>query len=202
MPDHSIWTRDHNNSPITLPQSLLLLVILIGIGAIVGTLGSYTIPLGYGVTIGPWFGVTIQNIGGIWFGAWGVIAGAVFPLISNSLAGAPIWISLAYIPANALQAFVPAWAFRRTKADSSLRSRRDWLVFLVSTLVANLIGSIWAVLVVLNPAGMLVGRPVILYLLGWFLGNEIATLVGDIVILKLLSELIVQRRYFIRGWFR
>lgn len=178
---------------------IVITALLIGIGAVVGAFGSFTLPLGFGVNFF-WPAIAVQNIGGIWYGAWGIIAAALFPIISNGIAGTPVYVSLAYIPGNAFQSFAPAWAFRRFKADPRLKSARDWLVFLISITIGNIFGALWGPLVVLKGFGLLTAESVPLFIWGWFAGNEIAGIIFGVILLKALSGVVINTTSFVKKW--
>ncbi len=178
---------------------IVITALLIGIGAVVGAFGGFTLPLGFGVNFF-WPGIAVQNVGGIWFGLWGVIAAALFPIISNGITGTPIYVSLAYIPANAIQSLLPAWAFRQFKADPRLRSGRDYGIFLAAITISNILGALWSTLVVLRGFGLLTTESVPLFIWGWFGGNEIAGIIFGIILLKALSPVVIRSRAFVKRW--
>jgi hypothetical protein len=136
----------------------------------------------------------------IWFGAWGVLAGAIFPFFSNAVAGTPFYVSIAYIPANAVQAFLPAWAFRRFKADPRLRSGRDYLILLAAMVISSAFGALWSPLVVLRGFGLLTAESVPLFVWGWFGGNVVAGIVFNFILLKALSSVVIRTPAFVKRW--
>ena len=141
----SIWEVEPGEVRKPGTVHIAIMALLIGVGAVAGTFGSLSVPLGYGVT-GFWPGVAVQAVGSIWFGMWGVLAGFLFPFISNSLAGAPLYVSFAYLPSNLLQGIIPAWAFKFFKADPRLTSGKDYAIFIVfGVILNNILGAAWAV---------------------------------------------------------
>ena len=141
MEEEKIWEVEEGEKRSVGVIHIVITALLIGIGAVVGAFGSFTLPLGFGVNFF-WPAIAVQNVGSVWFGAWGVIAAALFPIISNGIAGTPVYVSLAYIPANAVQALLPALAFRLFKADPRLRKGRDYLIFLVAITLGNISGAL------------------------------------------------------------
>lgn len=178
-------------------QHLVMTALFTGIGIVVGTFGSLAIPIGYITAF--WPGQAIQTVGGIWFGAWGGIAGAAFPLISNSIAGsAPLIVSLAYVPGNLAQSVVGGIAFRLFKADPRLRSGKDWTVFTVfGIIVSNLIGALWGSAVLLMFDLITPGAFLVTFI-GWFLGNSIASWVLGVVMLKFISPIVLRSKSFVK----
>src|SRR4030042_7097250 len=116
MTAEQIWTVQPGERRSFGVIHIVITALLIGIGFVVGAFGSISFPLGFGVNFF-WTGIAVQQVGSIWFGLWGVIAGFIFPFFSNGIAGTPFYVSLAYIPANLVQGLLPAWAFRFFKAD-------------------------------------------------------------------------------------
>lgn len=178
---------------------IVITALLIGIGFVVGAFGSISFPLGFGVNFF-WTGIAIQQVGPIWFGIWGVIAGTIFPFFSNAIAGTPFYVSAAYIPANLLQALLPALAFRYLKADPRLRSGRDFAILYGAMIVSSALGGLWSVLVVLRSFGLLTTNSVPLFLWGWFGGNVLAGLVFNTILLKALSGVVIRSPAFVKRW--
>ena len=192
---------------------IVITALLIGIGAVVGAFGGFTLPLGFGVNFF-WPGIAVQNVGGIWFGLSGPQprpptccsaaigdARVLRPTANSpSITGTPIYVSLAYIPANAIQSLLPAWAFRQFKADPRLRSGRDYGIFLAAITISNILGALWSTLVVLRGFGLLTTESVPLFIWGWFGGNEIAGIIFGIILLKALSPVVIRSRAFVKRW--
>lgn len=200
MTAEQIWTIQEGEKRSIGVIHIVITALLIGIGFVVGAFGSISFPLGFGVNFF-WTGIAVQQVGAIWFGAWGVIAGAIFPFFSNAIAGTPFYVSLAYIPANAVQAFLPAWAFRRFKLDPRMKSSRDYLILLAAMVVSSAFGALWSPLVVLQGFGLLTAESVPLFVWGWFGGNMVAGIVFNFILLKALSSVVIRTPAFVKGWF-
>lgn len=199
MTAEQIWTVEEGERRSVGVIHIVILALLIGIGFVVGAFGSISFPLGFGVNFF-WTGIAVQNVGSIWFGAWGVLAAAIFPFFSNAVAGTPFYVSAAYIPANAVQAFLPAWAFRYFKADPRLKSSRDYIILLVAMLVSNAFGALYSPLVVLKGFGLLTADSVPLFIWGWFGGNMVAGIVFNFILLKALSGVVIRTPAFVKKW--
>ena len=178
---------------------LVITALLILIGFVVGAFGSISFPLSSGVNFF-WTGIVVQQVGASWFGAWGVIAGAIFPFFSNAIAGTPFYVSLAYLPANAIQAFLPAWVFRHFKLDPRLKSGKDGLYLFLAMVFSSIIGSLWSVLVVLKSYDLLPPGSVPLFIWGWFGGNVVAGVVFNFILLKALSAIVIRTTVFVKRW--
>jgi len=199
MTPEQIWTVQPGERRAVGVIHIVILALLIGIGFVVGAFGSISFPLGFGVNFF-WTGIAVQQVGAIWFGGWGVLAGAIFPFFSNAVAGTPFYVSLAYVPANAVQAFLPAWAFRYFKADPRLRSGRDYLILFLAMLISNAFGALWSPLVVLRGFGLLTTESVPLFIWGWFGGNMVAGIVFNFILLKALSGVVIRTPAFVKRW--
>ena len=200
MEEEKIWELEAGERRPVGVIHIVITALLIGIGAVVGAFGSFTLPLGFGVNFF-WPAIAVQNVGSIWFGAWGVIAASLFPIISNGIAGTPVYVSLAYIPANAVQAFLPALAFRVFKADPRLRKGRDYLIFLIAITLGNIFGALYSPLVVLKGFGLLTAESVPVFIWGWFAGNEIAGIIFGLILMRALSGVVMRSKAFVKKWF-
>jgi hypothetical protein len=194
-----IWTVEEGERRSVGVIHIVILALLIGIGFVVGAFGSISFPLGFGVNFF-WTGIAVQQVGSVWFGGWGVLAGAIFPFFSNAIAGTPFYVSLAYIPANAVQAFLPAWVFRRFKLDPRLRSGRDYGYLFLVMIVSSAFGALWSPLVVLRGFGLLTTDSVPLFIWGWFGGNVVAGIVFNFILLKALSPVVIRTTAFVKKW--
>ncbi len=194
-----IWAVEKGEKRSVGVIHIVILALLIGIGFVVGAFGSISFPLGFGVNFF-WTGIVAQQVGSIWFGAWGVLAAAIFPFFSNAIAGTPFYISLAYIPANAIQAFLPAWVFRKFKLDPRLKSSKDYLYFLAAMIVSSALGALYSVLVVLKGFGLLTADSTPLFIWGWFGGNLVAGVVFNFILMKALSGVVIRSTAFVKRW--
>lgn len=199
LADEQIWAVKEGERRKVGLIHIVVLALLLGIGFVVGAFGSISFPLGFGVNFF-WTGIAVQQVGSIWFGAWGVLAGTIFPFFSNGIAGTPLYVSAAYIPANAVQAFLPAWAFRKFNADPRLTSVRDYGILLTSMLFSSAFGALYSPLVVLRSFDLLTTDTLQLFIWGWFGGNVIAGLVLNFVLLKTLSPVVIRTAAFVKRW--
>jgi hypothetical protein len=194
-----IWTVQPGEKRSVGVIHIVTMALLIGIGFVVGAFGSISFPLGFGVNFF-WTGIAVQQVGSIWFGMWGVLAGAIFPFFSNGIAGTPLYVSLAYVPANFVQGFLPAWAFRYFKADPRLKKGRDYLILFLAMLVSSAFGALWSTLVVLQGFGLLNTDSLPLFIWGWFGGNMVAGIVFNFILLKALSGVVIRTSAFVKRW--
>lgn len=189
---HDVWQPEDPARMAVLPQSLLVCLFLTGAGFVVAVLGSFSVPLGLGIS-SVWPAMTIQCLGGIWFGGWGVIAGTVFPIFSNMMiVGSPV----EFTPSNFLQSFIPAWYFRRFRRDPCLRSWGDLHGFvLVGAILPPLCGALlgnW----ILYAEGRETWEGLWWGVIRWVPGNLGPCLTFGIPLLKVLSPIITKSNFF------
>jgi len=194
----SVWDIEEGEVRKPGIVHVVILALFTGIGIVVGTFGSLAIPIGFVSAF--WPGQAVQSIGAIWFGWWGGIAAALFPLISNSLSGsAPLPVSVMYLPGNLLQGMIAAWAFRYFKTDPSLQTQKDWIIWIVfGALLPNFVGAAWGS-TVLVAFGLVTQAAQFVTFLGWFIGNTIPTIILGSLVLKFVSPLVVKTKAFCKG---
>lgn len=165
-------------------------------------LGAYAhrfawLPLAVGPVSGFGAAQALQVAGSVWFGLWGVLAGAIAPLISNQLSGARSWPSgLAVALACLIQGATACWSFRRTKADPRLRTGRDWLIWaFLGVLLSNALGAL-AYAQGLRLAGDLPATAWGGAFVDWFASNSLSTWLLGTFLLKFLSPLLVRTKAF------
>ncbi len=199
MPSHSVWDMEAGEVRKPGIVHVVMLALFTGIGIVVGTFGSLAVPIGFVSAF--WPGQAVQAIGAIWFGWWGGIAAALFPLLSNSLSGsAPLPVSIAYIPGNLLQGMIPAFGFRYFKADPKLVTGRDWTIWvLLGAILPNAVGALWGT-TVLRTFGLITDAAYVTTVLGWFVGNTIPTLILGSIVLKFVSPLVERSKAFCKGY--
>lgn len=197
--EKDIWKEQETSGKRPWYLYVLILITLLILGFIVGAFGTISFPLEYGVNYF-WTGIVIQQVGSVWFGAWGVIAGMIFPIFSNAVTATPFIVSLAYIPANFIQSFLPAYVFRKYKLDPDLRSALDYVYLFLAMLVSNLLGALWSVLVVLNGFDLLREGSSLNYLWGWFGGNLVAGIIFNFVFLKIMVRNESLVKLFMKKW--
>jgi len=206
--DADIWSEPKKDELRPIGFFAAVSMILIVIGIIAGAFGSIsfsvdrvdsTIQFGSGVNYF-WPGIIVQQVGSVWFGAWGILAGVIFPFFSNAIAFTPISLSVAYLPANFIQSFLPAYFFRKFGLNPGLKTGSDYFSLLLSMFIGNLFGAIWSIgmlifvfkTVPLTSAGK--------YFFGWYGGNMVAGMVFNFILLKALTPVILKANALVRKW--
>jgi len=178
------------------------MVFLVFLGAVVGPLGTFAVPQGLGIS-SLWPAMTIQALGGIWFGGWGMLAGTVFPVFSNWMIGGTIANLLGFIPANLMQGWLAAWYFRRYRIDPCLRQARDYWAFVgVACVSANLGGALLGT-AALGMAGEIQSLSQWANLVfSWVMGNSVCCLVLGLPLMWVLSPVVVKSSLFCKTMWR
>ena len=138
----------------------------------------------------------------LWFGAWGAIAAYAGCILGAGLGTMPLSVNLYWSLADLWQVLIPLIAFKLFHADVSLKSKRDFLIFLVfGCLLNSLVGSIWGS-TMLSVGGVSGWSDTPNTLVTWFTGNLIVTLVITSLLLRYVTRYIVKWNLEVKGyWF-
>lgn len=184
-----------------MKQGLLILLCLTVVGLVLSYLSEQILPLGFGVTV-LWLGILVIANGSLWFGAWGVAAGVLFPFLASQLNGLTLDDSVTAIVPNLLDGLIPALAFRRLGADPALQDRRSLTLYLIWTVVvpSALSGALaaWSWL----RLGKVDGATFRLLALDWSLSNMAVLIVLGIPAAALLTPVFRDRGWLVEGWWR
>jgi len=110
-------------------KRLLLFFFLLLFGTIIATLGSISLPVGDKIS-NFWPAIIIQALGGLWFGWIGVLAGILFPILSNVFIGGTHVQIFGFIPSNLIQSGLPLLFYRILRRRPQISSLRDFWFFL------------------------------------------------------------------------
>ncbi|QQK06957.1 hypothetical protein [Miniphocaeibacter halophilus] len=195
----SVWDKEVGEIRKPGLSHVVMTALFSGVGIVVGTIGSLAVPVGFVSAF--WPGQAIQSVGSIWYGAWGGIAGVLFPIISNVIgAGVAIPVSLAYIPGNFLQSMIAGIAFRTLKRDPRLKSFKDWIVYIIfGILISNAVGAFWGTWTQ-RLFGLLTPDSHFVTFMGWWIGNSVGSGILGIVMLKFISPIVIKSKTFCKGY--
>ena len=137
----------------------------------------------------------------LWFGAWGVIAAYAGCYIgAGILGGMPHSVNLYWSVSDIWQVLIPLVAFRGLKADVSLRTKRDFLIFLVfGWALNNVIGASWGA-TTLAIGGLSAWNEIPGVLIGWLTGNLIVTMAITPLLLRFATPYIQRAGLYVRGY--
>jgi len=149
-----------------------------------------------------YFAIAFMIVFGLWFGVWGAIAAYIACIIGAGLSAMPFSVNLYWSLADLWQVLIPLVAFKAFRADVSLKTKRDFLIFIVFGWLLNcLVGAIWGS-TMLAIGGVNSWSEVPLMMGTWFIGNLIVVVVIAPLLLKYVTPYIVQRGWFVKGyWF-
>lgn len=180
------------------------IAIVVVVAATVGILGAFGIISFFAVPGVSAFYIAIgfYTAFAVWFGGWGVVGVTIGTSLGAIFAGTPIPIALAAnIPGSIIQAGLPAAAVRWLGMDPRLKSRRDWIIFV---LVCNL-------LTVVIPGSMFMATLAAFGIMPWkvaFTAGITSYIVGDVIViflitaplLKGLSNYVMRTQFYMEGW--
>ena len=180
---------------------LIILVIVTAVNSLLSRFAVVSWSTAPGVAA-LYFAVAFMIPFTLWFGAWGAIAAYAGCVIGAGLFAVPLTVNLYWSLADLWQVLIPLIAFRRFHADVSLKTRRDFLIFLIfGWLLNNLVGAIWGS-TMLAAGGVYAWNSMLNTLLSWFISNLIVTIVITTLLLRYVTRLIVRRGLYVEGyWF-
>lgn len=180
---------------------ILITLVLIGAGTILGTLGTFSLPIGRGISQF-WPGIVVQVAGGIWFGAWGgLLSAATFPIFTNLLTGGSPAAVVGFIPANLAQGMLPCWAFRHFGVPPEAPGGRGFLFYLCwGAVLPSLAGAVLGG-AALAAFGEVKGATDFFYLTWtWALANSLGSLVLGWPMLKVMTPILREADLLIQGY--
>lgn len=178
---------------------LIILVMITLINTLLSRFAEITVSNNPGVTTF-YFAVAFMIVFTLWFGAWGAIAAYAGCIIGAGLSTMPFSVNVYWSLADLWQVLIPLVAFKAFNADADLKTKRDFLIFLIfGLLLNNLAGAIWGS-IMLSVGGVSAWNSVPNTLIVWFAGNLVVTLVIATLLLKYITPFIIQRGLFIKGY--
>jgi signal transduction histidine kinase len=180
-------------------HALWVVLILTFAGIILGTLGTWSVPLGYGISAF-WPAFIVQVAGSVWFGGWGVLAAVIFPVLTNALANVGLSGMLGFIPANLVQGLIPAWAFRHFRVDPAIPGRKEVTFYmlwgsLIPAVAGGLLGSIAVILF-----GQAAWSDYPLLVVKWAAPHVVVSLLIGIPIMRELTPLWRDLGLLVKDW--
>jgi len=143
-----------------------------------------------------------EVIFGVWFGLWGAIASYLGLLIAGTYAGwFPLPLGLVLSVSDFLAAFMPALTFKLMKADPELKTKRDWIAYIIGgVILSSLPGSLYY-----NYINLLIGwlpswEAFWVGVVSWNLGNYIVVLVIATPLLKIVTRYVRRTGLYVERW--
>ncbi len=182
-------------------KPIIITLVLIGAGILLGTLGTFSLPIGRGISQF-WPGIVVQVEGGIWFGAWGGLISAVtFPIFTNLLTGGTVSNVLGFIPANCAQGMVPCWAYRHFGVSPEAPGRRGFLFYVCwAAVLPSLAGALLGVGALAAFGEVRSGTDFWYLTWNWALANSLGSIVLGWPMLKVLTPIWREAGLLVQGY--
>ena len=184
------------------PWAYLLILVLV---TIINALLARFAVIAWAIAPGAsslYFAVAFMIVFAFWFGAWGAVAAYLGCVLGAGLTGMPLAVNLYWSLADLWQVLIPLIALRKLNVDVSLRSKRDFLLFLIfGWLLNNLAGAAWGA-ATMALGGVIGWGSVPGTFAGWFIGNLMVTIVIAPVLLRYATPLVRKSGLLAAGYWR
>jgi hypothetical protein len=179
---------------------LLILVVTIIINILLARFAVITTPVAPGVAA-IYIAVAFMIVFALWFGLWGAIAAYVGSFIgAGLLSGVPLDVNSYWSLADLWQVLIPLVAFRTLNANVGLKSKRDFLIFIIfGWILNNLVGAIWGSTTLIL-GGIALWNEFLGIFTGWFVGNLIVTIIITPLLLRFLTPFIKRYGLYVKGY--
>jgi hypothetical protein len=186
-----------NQNQKSLYTYLLILIVITIINSLLSRFAIISWQIAPGVA-GLYFAVAFMIAFTLWFGVWGAIAGYIGCFIGAGMTGGlPPGVNVYWSLADLWQVLIPLIAFRTLGADVGLKTKRDFLIFLIFGLVLNnLAGAGWGSITF--AAGGISWRQDIF--VSWFITNLIVTIVITPLLLIYITPHIKRWGVYVRNY--
>ena len=179
-----------NQKQKSLYSYMMILIIITIINTVISRFAVITWQIAPGVAV-LYFAVAFMIAFALWFGMWGAIAAYIGCFIGAG-AGLPPDVNLYWSLADLWQVLIPLAAFRTLGADVGLKTKRDFLIFLVFGLVLNnLVGAGWGSITI-PPVSWKQDM-----FISWFITNLIVTIVITPLLLRYITPYIKRSDYML-----
>jgi hypothetical protein len=148
-----------------------------------------------------YFAVAFMIAFALWFGVWGAVAAYIGCLIGAGIpAGLPVSVNLYWSLADLWQVLIPLVAFGLLKADAALKTKRDFVIFMIfGWLLNNFVGALWgAGTFVLS--GQFATSKLSGLFANWFMGNLFVTVIISPVLLKFITPIVKKNGLFVENY--
>lgn len=189
-----------NQNQKSLYIYLIILIIITIINSLLSRFAVITWQIAPGVS-GLYFAVAFMIAFTLWFGVWGAIATYIGCFIGAGMStGLPPGVNAYWSLADFWQVLIPLTAFRISGADAGLKTKRDFLIFLVFGVVLNNIaGAGWRAST-LALGGVISWNNVPGVFAGWLIPNIIVTIVITPLLLRYITPRIKKSGLYVRNY--
>jgi len=176
---------------------IIILIIITIINSVISRFAVITWQIAPGVAV-LYFAVAFMIAFALWFGMWGAIAAYIGCFIGAGMtAGLPPYVNIYWSLADLWQVLIPLIAFKTSGADVGLKTKRDFLIFLIFGLVLNnLAGAIWGSITI-TPDSFSWKQDMFV---SWFITNLIVTIVITPLLLRYITPYIKKSGLYVRNY--
>ncbi len=178
----------------------LILVITTIINSLLSRFAVTSWQIATGVP-GLFFAIAFMIAFALWFGIWGAIAAYTGCFIGSGISnGLPPYVNAYWSLADFWQVLIPLIAFKTLSADTAIKTKRDFSVFLIFGLVFNsLVGAGWGACT-LALGGIISWNNAPSIFTGWLIGDLIVTISITPLLLRYLTPSIKKSRIYVNHW--
>ncbi|MCZ7401321.1 MAG: hypothetical protein O8C61_03780 [Candidatus Methanoperedens sp.] len=190
----------NNQTQKPLYSYIIILIIITIINVLLSRYATITWQIAPGVS-GFYFAVAFMIVFALWFGLWGAIAAYIGCFIGAGMAtGLPPYVNAYWSLADFWEVLIPLAAFRILGADAGLKTKRDFLIFVIFGVVLNnLAGAGWGVSM-LAISGNISWNNAPDIFIGWLIPNIIVTIVITPLLLRYITPHIKKSGLYVRNY--
>jgi tellurite methyltransferase len=181
-------------------KSIVLALGIVALSVLLCTLGYSSLNSVSGSIANVWPGAIFQVVSAAALGGWGVVATIISAIITNAINVKTMYAILAFIPANFVQSFIPAYYYRRILKKGGWSSRTfRFLPFLIyGVLIPNILGSFLGGAAV----HMFAGAPYVHVCAKWFIANVPIAIILGWPLFRYVIPALVDEGWTVKGWWR
>ncbi len=138
----------------------------------------------------------------MWFGMWGILGNSLGCTLGAIIAGVPIPLTIVAntIP-HIFQSGLPAWAVKGLGMNPALKDGRDWKIYLLVCVIATVVIPGIIFMAIMAAFGIMEWSAAFSTgILSYVIGDIIVILLISTLLLKGLSPLVKESRFYIQGW--
>jgi hypothetical protein len=189
-----------NQKQKSLYNYIIILIVITIINSLLARFAVISWQIAPGVS-GLYFAVGFMIAFALWFGIWGAIAAFIGCFIGAGMtAGLPPGVNVYWSLADLWQVLIPLIAFKTLGADVSLKTKRDFLIFLIFGLVLNnLAGAGWGAST-LAFGGIISWNNASEIFVGWLIPNIIVTIAITPLLLRYITPRIKKSGIYVKNY--
>ncbi len=142
----------------------------------------------------------------LWFGMWGVLAAYIScVLLAFGSPPLPLSFTIVWALCDLFEGLLPLMIFKRFKVDEALKTRRDWMFYIVSgvfgaAFVSTIVGAP-LLFSHLYGQGLIPESALTTFITGWFFGDLIVIVFIATPMLVFLTPIVRKSSVYVKGYF-